>query len=273
MKKSTITKELVEMILRGDQKAEIFGELLQLFGVKYQNLISQIMHFEYDYFREKYDPERAIKRDIICLLETYDTKGDIYQQLYKKYGHQKDSLITTVLEKDFETLKEEQNEGQKKIGLSSGIDYTAFFNLNEKLKVSNEKRYDYRTLKEFVLENKALIGEIEIKNGKLFIGAYSYEENLLLTAFNFITVLNSVFKDYFVLALSNFLSIEMIKRLEKVTNLELNSSIQNKKILLNCNQNSQSDDKIEKYLLDVYYTIDSEMISMTIVGEKYEDTA
>ena len=74
MKKSTITNEMQEMILRGDSKAEIFAQLLQIFGVKYQNLISQIIHFDYDYLREKYDPERAIRRDIIGLLETYETK-------------------------------------------------------------------------------------------------------------------------------------------------------------------------------------------------------
>ncbi len=202
------------MISRGDQKAEIFAELLQIFGVKYQNLISQIMHFEYDYLREKYDPERAIRRDIIGLLETYETKAEIYQHLYKKHGQGLDAIISTVLEKDYETLKKEHMEGQKNIENKAEIDYTIFFTLNEKLKVTKNQRYDYRLTKDFTYDNKALVGEIEIKHGKLFIGAYSYEENLLLTVFNFITILNSAFKDYFVLTLSNLLAVEVKKLIE-----------------------------------------------------------
>ena len=271
MKKSTITNEMVEMIARGDQKAEIFAELLQIFGIKYQNLISQIMHFEYDYLREKYDPQRAVRRDISDLLETCETKGEIYQQLYKKYGKEKDLLITSVLEKDFESLRKKHHAEEENIKINHEMDYTRFFNLNEKLKVSKKQHYDYKLVKKFTFDNKALIGEIEIKRGKLFVGAYSYDENLLLTVFNFITVLNSVFDDYFILSLSNLLAVEVKKLIEKNEILELETNIHNKKILLGCNKNIQTEEEPEQYLLDIYYTIDSEMMSMTIIAEKYQE--
>lgn len=269
MKKSTITKEMIEMISRGYQKAEIFAELLQLFGIKYQNLISQIMHFEYDYLREKYDPERIIRKDIDVFLDTCDTKGEIYQQLYKKHGREKDLLITKVLEKDYESLKKKHYAEEKNVQINNEMDYTVFFNLNEKLKVTKKQHYDYRLVKEFVYNNKALIGEIEIKRGKLFIGAYSYEENLLLTVFNFITVLNSFFEDYFILTLSNLLAIETQNKVENNPIIELNSSIHNKKILLNPGILKTNEEAVQ-YLLDVFYTIDSEMMSMTIIAEKYQ---
>ena len=274
MKKSTITNEMQEMILRGDSKAEIFAQLLQIFGVKYQNLISQIIHFDYDYLREKYDPERAIRRDISNLLEKYNTKGEIYEQLYKKYGHEKDSQITTVLEKDYDTLKLEQRDKEMAVNVNDRMDYTLFFNLNERLKVSNRQKYDYRLVKEFAYEDKTLVGEIEIKRGRLFIGAYSFEENLLLTAFNFITVLSTVFKDYFVISLSNMLSIEVQKRLKQDVIKETNSTVENRKILLKCAKGYQEKDELsDQYLLNIFYTIDAEMISMTIIGDKFEDTA
>jgi|SRR6056297_352135 len=274
MKKSTITKEMAEMISRGDQKAEIFAELLQLFGLKYQNLISQIMHFEYDYLREKYDPERGIRRDISMLLETYKTKGAIYEQLYKKYGQKNALLITAVLEKDYDSLKQEQQDGERMIQVNDQMDYTVFFSLNEKIKVTNKQRYDYRVTKEFVYEDKVLVGEIEIKRGKLFVGAYSFYENEILTVFNFITVLNAVFKDYFVLALSNMLSIEMMKRIEQSSHEAFSTTIHNKKMLLKGVKGyAQEESRPKEYLLDIFYTVDPEMLSMTIIGEQYQQTA
>ncbi len=271
MKKTTITKAMVKMISHGDPKAEIFAQLIQQYGLKYHNLISQIIHFEYDYLREKYDPERVIRRDISELLQNQKTKSEIYQDLFKKYGHQADSLITTTLEKDYDLLKEQQKEGQKVAESADKMDYTIFFNLNEKLKVTNKEKFDYQLQKEFITEKKALIGEIEIKHGKLFIGAYSYEENLILTFFNFITVLNAVFKDYFVLTLSHLLSAELSKKLNPTQPLEFDSITHIKDIELNCFNPSETGEHPDQYRLDVFYSVDSEMLSMTVIAKKPQE--
>ena len=268
MKKTTITTAMIELISNGYPKAEIFARLIQQYGLQYHNLISQVIHFEYDYLRKKYDPEMVIRREISELLQSHKTKAEIYQHLYEKHGNQADSLIATTLEKDYDTLKGEQKEVQKVFESADKIDYTLFFNLDEKLKVTNKERFDYQLQKEFIVNQRALIGEVEIKHGKLFIGTYSFEENLVLTFFNFITVLNSIFKDYFVLTLSHILSVELLKKLNCTQSLEFESIIHIKDISQTCCKPSTSTDQQDQYLLDVFYSVDSEMLSMTVIAKK-----
>lgn len=260
---------MINMISRGDQKAEIFAELLQSFGAKYQNLISQIMHFDYEHLRKQYAPESMIKKDIFNLLKTCRTKGELYEHLYKKYGQNNNALIISVLEKDYKELKKVYSENETSEEQNYKMDYTLFFNLNEKLKVTNKKRNDYRLVKEFKYNDQILTGEIEIKDGKLFIGVTSYADNTLLTVFNFITVLNAVFKSHFVLALSNLLSVELKQRDDIDSFLDLSPMVNKKIILNNSNDFQQNDQSLKKYLLNVFFTVDSEMATMTIIGEQY----
>lgn len=271
MKKSTITKEMIDMISRGDQKAEIFAELLQTFGTKYQNLVSQIMHFDYDQLKELYAPESTIKKDIMELMKTCRTKGELYEQLYKKYGQKNNTLIISVLEKDYEELKRGKTPPEVEDESIQYMDYTLFFSLNEKLKIANKDRHQYRLTKEFEYNDNVLTGEIEIKGGKLFIGVTSYENNTLLTVFNFITFLNSVFKTYFVLALSNLLSSELKDREDVDSFIGLTPMINKKIILKSPNHLQQSKHNFSQYLLNVFFTVDSEMATMTIIGGKYHE--
>ncbi|MEA1884832.1 MAG: hypothetical protein U9N62_09990 [Thermotogota bacterium] len=271
MKKSTITKEMIEVISRGDQKAEIFAELLQSFGSKHQNLISQIMHFDYDHLKELYAPESTIKKDIVELMKACRTKGELYEHLYKKYGQKNNTLIISVLEKDYKELKRGDTPEKIEDESIQHMDYTIFFNLNEKLKIANKDRHHYHLTKEFEYNGKVLIGEIEIKGGKLFIGVTSYEDNTLLTVFNFITVLNSVFKTYFVLAISNLLSTELKDREDVDSFIGLTPMINQKIILKTPNNLQQSKHNFSQHLLNVFFTVDSEMATMTIIGEKYHE--
>ncbi|MFW5887347.1 MAG: hypothetical protein ACOCUH_00975 [Bacteriovoracia bacterium] len=202
------------MISRGYQKAEIFAELLQFFGAKYQNLITQIMLFDYGLLKEQYSPENAIKKDIIQLLKTTRNKGELYEHLYRKYGQKNNDLIIYVLEKDYSDLKRHYTVNKSTKEQTHKMDYTLFFNLNEKLKIATKNRYNYHLVKEFKTNDRILTGEIEIKSEKLFICVTSYSDNTLSTVFNFITVLNAVFKSHFVLALSDLLSVELKQREE-----------------------------------------------------------
>jgi hypothetical protein len=273
MKKTKITHEMVQMISDGKKKAEIFSELIELFGLKYQNLISEILHFEYEYLRNKYDPTRKIQRDLIALTDIYTTREEVLHELVKKHGSKYQDLIFKVMNQDYTELKEKFESSNFIIHEEHGVDYTTFFNINEKSKLYKKDRENYKTSKDFLFGDNELTGAVEISQGKLFIEAYSYGNNRVLTALNFVTVLNAFFEPDFVLAISELIAEDVKQKMEEDEFEDLTSTINNGKIVLRKKKayTEFETEKDNEFVFNVFYNLDPDMINMTIVGDRIDN--
>jgi hypothetical protein len=273
MKKTKITTEMIRLISKGSSKAEIFSALIEMFGLKYQNLISEMLHFEYEYLRGKYDPVKKIQSDLIQLMDIYTTKEEVLSELIKEHGTKNQDIIYKVLNQNYDELNRKYRKSNKIIHEDHGVDYTNFFNISEKSKLYKKDRENYRTSQEFCFEDETLTGVVEITRGKLFIEAYSYGNNRVLTALNFITVLNAFFEPTFVMALSQVLAKDIIQKFEENEFDDLTGTVNNGKIVIKKKKaySNLVDNSDNAFLFNVFYNLDPDMINMTIVGNRIDN--
>jgi len=273
MKKTKITNEMVRLISDGKTKAEIFSSLIETFGLKYQNLISEILHFEYEYLSNKYDPIKKIQNDLISLTDIYTSRAEVLSELVKRHGTRYQDIIFKVMNQDYLELKKEYETSNRIIHEEHGVDYTIFFNLSEKSKLYKKDRENYKTSKEFYLGDDTLVGAIEISQGKLFIEAYSYGNNRVLTALNYITVLNAFFEPDFVMVISQLIATDIIQKFEEDEFEDLSSTINNGQITLKRKRaySEFENGQENEFLFNVFYNLDPDMINMTIVGDRVDN--
>jgi len=260
-----IKNELVKQIELKKSKSEIFANLIETFGIEHQNLISEIILYNYEDLKNKHNPENQIKKEFIRSFFFFNSKDEIKNHLMKQFGSKYLNTIDEIVENNYQQLTAKRGVAATAPGVENHYDYLKFLSPEVKTKINRRSQDDISLQKELSLDEMKLTGILEIKNNTMLIEVFSYNNNFYTTALNLIAAVNGFFTERFTLVLANALGSDLYQ-IQSENSREIFQKIQHRKLLFNSTDNASYYQKQEKEILEVLYEFSPNHIKMVIKG-------